>query len=140
LFAAVAVLLGGCADSTQVTVLPTVGPTATLSRRHYTPMGHLVVYTAVHIPPIASDTLYYPHTSYALYERHGKLLRWVRNNIGPWDEQPEVVSLAPGRYTVEAKSELQGDVMVPVIIASKKTTVVNLQRVKQRPGLAWLGN
>jgi hypothetical protein len=52
----------------------------------------------------------------------------VRNHVGAWDESPFRVSLPPGRYTIRAESEIDGDVSVPDIIKGAKTTVVNLQR------------
>ncbi len=138
--AAIAAIIGGCANE-QVTVLHTVGPapSGTMQARA---TGALIVYTAVKAPqPIGvSDTLYYPHTSYTLYDANGKFLRGVRNHIGAWDEEPERVSLPPGRYTISAESELQGSVKAPIIIQAGKTTVVNLQRISHHDALAPNGN
>ena len=134
--AAVAAIIAGCAGNEQVTVLHTVGPVPAGTRMQAQAAGNLIVYTAVQVPPISSDTLFYPHTSYAIYDSHGVFLRGVRNHIGPWDEQAERVSLPPGRYTISGESELQGDVKVPIIIQAAKTTVVNLQRISHRGDLA----
>lgn len=134
LAATVAAIIGGCAGNEPVTVLPTVGPAPSNARTQA--QGDLIVYTAVKVPPISSDTLFYPHTRYAIYDSHGTFLRGVRNHIGPWDEQAERVSLPPGRYTISAESELRGDVKVPIIIQAAKTTVVNLQRISHRGDLA----
>jgi hypothetical protein len=137
--AAIAVVCGGCAGSQQVTVLHTVGPAPSVAKVRMRTLGNLVVYTAVEVPPISSDTLFYPHTAYAINDSHGAFLRGVRNHIGSWDEQPERVSLPPGRYLISAESELQGDVKVPIIIRPAKTTVVNLQRISQGGEVAWSG-
>jgi hypothetical protein len=138
--AAMAVICGGCAESRQVTMLHTVGPTPSVANMRMRTMGNLIVYTAVQVPPISSDTLFYPHTPYALYDRQGVFLRGVRNHIGPWDEQPERVTLPAGRYLISAESELQGDVKVPIIIRAAKTTVVNLQRISHNSEVAWSGD
>ena len=139
--AAIAAIIGGCANE-QVTVLHTVGPAPSGATMQARATGDLIVYTAVKVPlPMGvSDTQYYPHTSYALYDANGKFLRGVRNHIGAWDEEPERVSLPPGRYTISAESELQGSVKAPIIIQAGKTTVVNLQRISHHDALAPNGN
>ena len=139
LAAAIAVACGGCAGGQQVTMLHSVGPAPSVAKVRIRTMGSLIVYTAVEIPPIPSDTLFYPHTSYAIYDNHGAFLRGVRNHIGAWDEQPERVSLPSGKYMISAESELDGDVKVPVIIRAAKTTVVNLQRISHAGEVALAG-
>ena len=120
-------------------MLQTVGPAPSLEKMRMRAAGSLIVYTAVELPSISSDTLFYPHTAYAIYDNHGAFLRGVRNHIGAWDEQPERVSLLPGNYLISAESELDGDVKVPVIIRSAKTTVVNLQRISHAGEVASTG-
>jgi hypothetical protein len=71
--------------------------------------------------------MYYAHTDYKLYSAAGAFLKKIRNSIEKEDEIPERVSLPPGRYLVEAQSENEGIVRVPVIIAEGRTTVVNLE-------------
>jgi hypothetical protein len=101
-------------------VWPTVGPSEPAH------VGYLVVYTATE-PFNDGDLMYYTHTDYELYSPRGVFLKKVRNSIVKGDETPERVSLAPGRYLVEAQSETDGIVRVPVIIADGRTTVVNLE-------------
>jgi hypothetical protein len=101
-------------------VLPTVGPS---EPEH---VGYLVVYSATE-PYNDGDLMYYTHTDYQLYSARGSFLKKIRNSIVRGDENPEKVPLAPGRYIVEAQSEAQGIVRVPVIIADGRTTVVNLE-------------
>lgn len=118
----------GCAGPQPVAVLKPVGPvTAEVKAR---PSGYLVVNSAREqsAPQIYFDTRFYPHTGYSIYDSHGVLVRTVRNHLGSWDETLERVSLPPGRYTVHALSEVEGEVAVPVIIQQAKTTVVNLPR------------
>jgi hypothetical protein len=126
LLAAGAVLVSGCADIPQATVLNTVGPTpaSPRSRAH----GYLVAYTPVKLPPLSSDTLFYPHTSYAVYDSRDRFLFRVRNHLGAWDESPELVTLRPGRYTIHAQSDFAGDLIVPILIRGDRTTVVDLAR------------
>jgi len=101
-------------------VYPTVGPS---EPEH---VGYLVVYSATR-PSDDGDVMYYTHTDYELYSARGSFLRRVRNSIVTGDETPEKVPLAPGRYIVEAESETDGIVRVPIIIADGRTTVVNLE-------------
>ncbi|MDR3403964.1 MAG: hypothetical protein P4L99_15815 [Chthoniobacter sp.] len=119
-------VFSGCADIPRETVLNTVGPAPAAVRSHAT--GYLIAYTPVKLPPMNSDTLYYPHSSYALFDSHGVFLRRVRNHLGPWDESPECVSLPPGRYTLRAQSDFPGDLIVPVIIRGGRTTTVDLAK------------
>jgi hypothetical protein len=101
-------------------VWPTVGPSEPQQ------LGYLVVYSATE-PFNDGDLMYYTHTDYELYSVRGAFIKKIRNSIVRGDETPERVALAPGRYLVEAQSEYQGTVRVPVIIANGRTTVVNLE-------------
>lgn len=125
LFAAAFLASVAFAQSQPIPVLPAVGPES--GPRHAVP-GYLVVFTDTESPINTGDTQYYPHTPYKIYDSHGALLRSVRNHLGERDEKPERVSLPPGRYTIVGKSEIQGDVAVPVIIGALRTTVVNLEK------------
>ncbi|EDY17946.1 hypothetical protein CfE428DRAFT_4685 [Chthoniobacter flavus Ellin428] len=81
LLAVMAALVSGCADIPQATVLDTVGPAPAppKPRSH----GYLVAYTPVKLPPLSSDTLFYPHTSYAVYDSRDRFLFRVRNPSRP---------------------------------------------------------
>ncbi len=124
LLAALAALISGCADVPQTTVFNTVGPAPVPPKPRS--QGFLIAYTPVKLPPISSDTLFYPHTSYAVFDNQGRFLFRVRNHLGPWDETPQTVTLLPGRYTIHAQSDFAGDLIVPIIIRSERTTVVDL--------------
>jgi len=110
----------GPASAGPMPTLPLVGPS---EPEH---VGFLVVYTATE-PFNDGDLMYYTHTDYELYSARGAFLKKIRNSIVKGDETPERVPLAPGRYLVEAQSENEGIVRVPVIIADGRTTVVNLE-------------
>ena len=51
-----------------------------------------------------------------IYTTDGKFLRNVENHISRSDESPELVKLAPGSYTLEARSANDGYVRVAVVI------------------------
>jgi len=73
-------------------------------------------------------TLYYAHSSYAIYTLDGKLFKNVENHISQSDELPQTVSLPVGSYTVTARSEKDGYVTVPVMIRNGRRTIVDLDR------------
>ena len=77
--------------------------------------GSLVVYSATDAFE-DGDVPYYAHSSYTIYTADGKLFKNVENHISRSDEIPEVVALPVGSYMVEARSEKDGYVRVPVII------------------------
>jgi hypothetical protein len=106
--------------SAAMPLYPTVGPA---EPEH---VGYLMVYSATR-PFNDGDTIYYTHTDYDLYSWRGAHLKNIRNSIVVGDEIPTRVPLAPGRYLIQAESETDGIVRVPVIIADGRTTVVNLE-------------
>jgi hypothetical protein len=114
-----AAAIGSCIAG-PMPVLPTVGPAEPAH------VGYLVVYSATEASD-DGDVMYYTHTDYELYSVRGAFLKKIRNSIVKGDETPERIPLAPGRYLVEAQSETDGIVRVPVIIADGRTTVVNLE-------------
>jgi hypothetical protein len=108
-------------------VYPTVGPS---EPEH---VGYLVVYSATE-PYEDGEIMYYTHTDYDLYSSRGVFLKRIRNSIEREDETPERVPLAPGRYLVQAESETDGIVRVPVVIDNGRTTVVNLEADRRGGG------
>ena|ERR1700676_586572 len=71
-------------------------------------------------------SLYYAHSSYAIYALDGKLFKNVENHISRSDEIPETVSLPVGSYTVVARSEKDGYVRAPVMIKEGRRTILDL--------------
>jgi hypothetical protein len=111
----------------QPKTLDPVGPeTETLQPSDY--VGTLKVYTATEQRPDGDETYRYPHTDYEIYKADGKRLEKVDNGMDQLDETPTAVTLPRGRYTVEAESETNGFVRVPVVIQTGRTTVVNLEQ------------
>ncbi len=72
------------------------------------------------------DAWYFPHSSYAIYTIEGKFFKNVENHISRSDEIPEVVMLPVGAYTVEARSEQDGYVRIPVAIKEGRQTILHL--------------
>jgi len=103
----------------------------TLDHRTESAQGYLKVYTATEefddggVP-------YYAHSSYTIYTTDGKVFKNVENHISRSDEIPEVVALPAGAYMVEARSETDGYVRVPVVIKAGQRTIVDLDVAEQK--------
>ena len=111
----------------QPTMLNAVRPvTDTILPSDY--VGTLKVFTATEQRPDGDDTFRYPHTDYEIYTANGKRFEKVDNGMTQLEETPTEVTLPKGRYIVEAQSETEGFVRVPVIIQTGRTTVVNLEQ------------
>jgi hypothetical protein len=87
--------------------------------------GYLVVYSATD-EVSDGDSAFNPHSSYVIYTIDGKVLRNVENHISRTDELPELVKLAAGSYTLEARSANHGYVRVPVVIKPGRQTILDL--------------
>lgn len=98
------------------------------------PRGSLMVYSATDEFD-DGGSLYYAHSSYAIFTMDGKLLKSVENHITRSDEIPEIVSLPTGSYTVAARSERDGYVRRHVVIKAGRRTILDLDsRDKESPG------
>jgi hypothetical protein len=106
----------------QLPTLAPVGPEPP-STEH---IGYLIVYSATE-PFNDGDVMYYSHTDYQLYTAKGTFIKTVHNSISRSDETPERIKLPAGQYLIHAQSETDGFVAVPVIIATGRRTVVNLE-------------
>jgi len=133
-------LLASCASSTVPLMLGPVGP-ETSTRIETAPTGYLKVYSATEDYHNGSaedldfrEVHYYPHTNYAVYSEDGKTVKKVRNAIGVHDEDPALVEMPAGTYTVLAESERYGMVKVKVVIKPGKLTAVNLEYNKPSQG------
>jgi hypothetical protein len=96
-----------------------------LDYRTQLPQGYLKVYTATDEFDDGS-LAYHAHSSYAIYTTDGKVFKNVKNHISLSDEIPELVALPVGSYTVQARSERDGYVRVPVVIKAGRRTILNL--------------
>jgi len=77
------------------------------------------------------DLVFNAHSSYSIYTAGGKLFKSVENHMSRSDEIPELVRLPVGSYTVEARSERDGYVRVPVVIKAGRRTIVDLDLAEQ---------
>lgn len=118
-------MLAACA--TERVMLEAVGPASPGARIEGGP-GRLIVFTARE-ETTSGEVTYHNYTGYRLLTPDGKLVQFVRNQTGGRDGLPDVVSLPPGSYVVEASAERFGAVTVPVMVQAFKTTEVHL-----RPG------
>ena len=89
--------------------------------------GYLLVYSATD-EFNDGDLIFNPHSSYSIHTTDGKLFKNVENHMSRSDEIPEVVTLPPGSYTVEARSANDGYVRVSVQIKPGRHTIVDLDR------------
>ena len=89
--------------------------------------GYLLVYSATD-EFNDGDSIHNVHSSYQIYTPDGKLFKNVENHMSRSDEIPELVTLPPGSYTVEARSGNNGYVRVPVQIKPGRQTIVDLDR------------
>jgi hypothetical protein len=87
--------------------------------------GSLVVYSATDEFE-DGEVPYNAHSSYTIYTTAGKLFKNVENHISRSDEIPEVVTLPVGTYVIEARSERDGYVRVPVVIKAGRQTILDL--------------
>src|SRR6476620_10225386 len=90
-------------------------------------VGYLLVYSATD-EFSDGDVLCNAHSSYLIHTTDGKLFKNVENHMSRSDEIPELVTLPPGCYTVEARSGNNGYVRLPVQIKPGHQTIVDLDR------------
>ena len=88
--------------------------------------GYLEVYSATDRVDDGGVS-YFPHSSYRIYSIDGKLVKQVENHLASSDESPELVTLSPGRYIVEARSETEGTVRVHVAVFTGRRAVLDLE-------------
>ncbi|HVO46409.1 MAG TPA: hypothetical protein VMT29_08740 [Steroidobacteraceae bacterium] len=66
------------------------------------------------------------HTPYTIFGKGDEVVRNVENTSGLFSKDPEAVWLHPGEYHVKALATGAGYVVIPVVIESQRTTVVDL--------------
>src|ERR1700744_5730528 len=114
----------GCAGLPPMLVRETIAPTR---QQPGLPegTGELLVYSATRLTE--SDYSEYPvHTAYYLYSSSDAAGRRVSNRSGLFGKDPIRLSLPPGKYRVKALGAGTGFVLVPVIVESRRTTIVDL--------------
>src|ERR1700722_16570491 len=68
---------------------------------------------------------WYAHTAYTIYDLQGSLVRRAQNDREHYGQDPTLVKLAPGDYTVKAESADYFWVSVPVTVETGKITRVH---------------
>jgi hypothetical protein len=123
----VATLVGCAATSTTVVTDP-VGPDLAQPKINVNAgQGRLLVYTARDVG-IGDPVAYFPtHSAYKILKDDGSVLRRVDNRSSTFDQQPLTVTLPVGKYKVKGRATNAGEVVVPVVVAENKTTVVDLE-------------
>jgi hypothetical protein len=121
-----AALWSGCAFGPHGMVLEPVGPSPLASGSSTT--GTLVVFSAYEVTaPGIGDFEHRKHYSdYRILSEDGKPLQTVHNDTGTEVKEAARVQLPAGKYRVAASSNGYGTVIVPVVIATNRTTVVHL--------------
>jgi hypothetical protein len=124
---AAAALWSGCAVGPHGMVLEPVGPSPEASGSATT--GTLAVYSAYEVtaPGIGDYEHRQHYTDYKILSEEGKLLQTVHNDVGTEVRKVARVQLPPGKYRVAASSNGYGTVIVPVVVATNRTTVVHLE-------------
>ena len=89
--------------------------------------GYLLVYSATD-EFSDGDLIFNAHSSYSIHTTDGKLFKNVENHLSRSDEIPELVTLPPGSYAVEARSGNNGLVRVRVQIKPSRRTSLDLDR------------
>jgi len=121
-------IIVSCATQPHL-VLDTVGPPSSsrgFSSLDFAGAGYLRVYSATETRRADKFINYYPHTPYTIYTTNGQRFKWVRNSVADTDENPALVRLPAGLYSVRAKDDGYGLVSVPVAIKGGETTIVHL--------------
>jgi len=89
--------------------------------------GYLLVYSATD-EVNDGDIIFNVHSSYSIHTADGKLFKNVENHMSRSDEIPELVTLPPGSYTVEARSGSNGFVRIQVQVKPARQTILDLDR------------
>lgn len=113
---------------TVIYLLGLISTTACVTRPPavaHTPVGNLIVYSATYAPTLEQGE-YPAHTDYTVATPDGKVIQRVKNATGSFGSRPAIVSLSPGKYHVRAQHDRGGFVVITVVIAPGKTTVLDL--------------
>jgi hypothetical protein len=123
-------LLSGCATGKNEPVLNTVGPSPDQPSVANSTNGTLMVYSAydVNADFAGRDRRSPVYSDYKIFTTDGKMLQQVHNNTGTILQDPLAVELSPGKYRVVAHVNGYARYLaVPVVIASRQTTILHLE-------------
>lgn len=114
-------LAAGCAPPSRWIAPAAVGPAPAVASDD----GELIVYSADDAIDTA-DSEHPHHRRYVIRAADGSVLRSIENQTGPFGQDPEDVTLPPGRYAIDTSATNAGPVRVPVVIEPGRLTVVHL--------------
>ena len=126
---AAGVLLSGCVSGKNGPVLDPVGPAMPRSSTPGSSDGTLVVYSAydVHASFIHRDSRSPVYSDYKILTSDGRLLQRVHNDPETLLPDPVAVELPPGKYQVVALANGYARVTVPVMVETRRTTILHLE-------------
>ena len=116
-------ILAGC-SSTPVELAP-VGPNPH-GVGNAASNGQLEVFSRLVACTEAENPIWHQHSAYRIYDLEGRLVKYVGNTTGYYEEDPRVVALPPGQYRVSARASDYLRVEVPVTINPGHTTRIHL--------------
>ncbi|HZR80275.1 MAG TPA: hypothetical protein VFD92_04180 [Candidatus Binatia bacterium] len=114
--------LAACAPRSRFVVPGAVAPGRPLTSNDA--LGRLVIYTADDVVD-SNDSEHPKHDGYSIYAE-GRRVREVDNQVGPFGEDAETVTLPAGTYDVDARALNFGPVRVRAVVRAGRTTVVHL--------------
>ena len=128
MFVVACALLAGCAGMNSGLVLDTAGPMPAPSAAAGSGPGTLIVYSAgkVNADFNSRDPNRREYSDYKILNADEKLIRHVHNVTDDIFQGPVSVELPPGKYFVVARSNGYGVVIIPVIIASQRQSILHL--------------
>jgi len=126
-------LLVGCA--TTPVVLAPVGPNPH-GVQTADSKGQLEVYSRLFACTEGDNPAWHQHSAYRIYDLQGRLVKYVGNAVGYYEQAPRLVSLPPGAYRLRARASDYLRVEVPVTIERGRTTKVHLDDRWQLPAYA----
>jgi len=126
-------LLVGCAN-TPVVLAP-VGPNPHGVQTNASD-GELEVYSRLFACTEGDNPVWHQHSAYRIYDLQGRLVKYVGNAAGHYEQAPRLVPLPPGRYRLHARASDYLLVEVPITIERGRTTKVHLDDRWQLPAYA----
>lgn len=119
--------LAGCTSTPQPPLaLAPIGPRQLQREPNPGPRGSLIVYSAFEYASSNSDSDQRRHTDYELRSADGALTQRISNRADTMGEEPAILKLTPGNYSITARAKSAKQVIVPLVIETDKTTCVRL--------------
>ena len=116
----------GCTSTQPNLSLAPIGPRRIPPESESPSLGSLVVYSAFEAMSSSNDSDQRRHSNYELRAANGDLIERISNQEQQFSEEPAIVKLAPGRYSITARANVSRRVDIPIVIEADKTTCVRL--------------